>query len=61
MIKLVEQLIPKFKELEGLFTSKQFKELVYFYEEFNNDPSALPLLRYISENGDSNLVFYQVK
>ena len=61
VIKLVEQLVSKFKELEGLFTSKQFKELVYFYEEFNNDSSALPLLRYISENGDSNLVFYQAK
>eukprot|EP00347_Sterkiella_histriomuscorum_P024302 403331603 len=60
-ISMVEQLITKFKDLEQLIQSKVVKDLICYYQEFNSDPTSLPMLQYISKFGDENLAVYNYK
>ncbi|CDW76193.1 UNKNOWN [Stylonychia lemnae] len=60
-IRMVEQLIQKFKHIEGCIQQKNIKNLIAYYQEFNSDFEALPMLKYISAQGDENLAIYNYK
>lgn len=47
-IKMVEQLVTKFEHLEAQFKSKTMKDMIAYYQEFNSDSQALPLLAYLA-------------
>ena len=61
VIKLVEQLVPKFRALETQLTTKSTLDLISYYQEFTQDSRALPLLTYISKHGDSNLAMFNAR
>ena len=61
-IKMVEQLAPKFQEIQRKIQSATINELVSYYKEFNSIPKeSLPMLSYLVQNGDENLAKFEFK